>query len=96
MVRLGVAYLTSGDLSSALTCAREGLDMTRKTGYRVWEIEALATLAQTHRARGERAQSVIHAREGLAICQETGYQLGVERVLAIAGERPAPTRSRSR
>jgi hypothetical protein len=60
------------------------LELTRATGDRYPETEALIGLATEHRCLGDRDQAFRHARGALAIARECEYGLLEERAEAIA------------
>jgi hypothetical protein len=84
MVRHAGACRAAGRLDIAATMAEQARDRARRSGYRVFEGQALTVLAEVHLDQGERGPARHLAGQAVRIQAETGRLLGRERAEAVA------------
>ncbi|MEV0269757.1 tetratricopeptide repeat protein [Hamadaea sp. NPDC050747] len=61
-----------GDHETAQTHARQALELARDAGFRLWEGDALISLAEISADLGDHTTAQAHASQAWAIHQQTG------------------------
>ncbi|MFD1052531.1 hypothetical protein ACFQ1S_46540, partial [Kibdelosporangium lantanae] len=77
------AHHALGHFDKATETATEALREAAEPGYRVLHGQALAVLAESELARGNKEQARTHAQEALELHRATGHRPGEEKVLAL-------------
>jgi tetratricopeptide (TPR) repeat protein len=85
-IRLGLAYLGSGQVEQAAAQFGFALDVARRSGYSIGEASALEHLGLIGLRTGEPAAAAEHFRDAMAIHHEIGNSYGVMLMTRRLGE----------
>jgi tetratricopeptide (TPR) repeat protein len=83
---LGAVRHHVGRYSEAIDHHGQALDLSRRTGYRYAEVDALLGLAAAYSGLGDKQPALAHARDALALAGQLGFGLLAGRATEILRE----------